>query len=109
MPPDAVLALLCLIGLIPYAAIGGVVGALAMRLLDLDVKKSTAYGYVRGLAGDINHGNNDAWIGFFFMALVWPAVLTAIAACGVLFIPGWIAVKVATYLSKAQIKKADSR
>ena len=74
MPPDPILGLLCFVGLLLYGAIGGVLGTVAVRFLgdsERDLKSRNSY--TRGIAG--KGGDEDGWIGFGFVAALWPAAL----------------------------------
>lgn len=110
MPPDPVLALLAFLGLLLYALLGGVVGTMTVRLFDSDVKRGS-YGYIRGLADQ--GGDPDAWIGFWFAAVLWPLVIGVgiplliggVGAVAVLCGPVWIMHRVGRYVAAAQIKE----
>lgn len=91
MPPDPILALLCAVGLLAYAGVGGVVGALSVNLFGGDV-------------GDLVGWNRDrqsfnAVDGFMFAAVFWPITLVVVLCYGLAVCPAFIAKRVGRYVA----------
>lgn len=78
MPPDPILALLCVVGLGLYGVIGGGVAALTAK----------AFKYRRG---------HDA-AGYAYAGVLWPFWSAVVVAGAVIAGPVWIGSKVAKYV-----------
>ena len=104
--PDPILALVSFVGLFVYAVVGGAIGTLAVRAVDSIGLGYNSGNYLKGIAKK-RGGDDDAWLGLFFAALLWPAV-AALAVAGITLAgPIWLSGKVASYTAAAQIKEAE--
>jgi hypothetical protein len=111
MPPDPILALLSIVGLFLYLAVGAVLATVAMRLMDPQKPKRKREGpSIQAIAG--NGGNPTAWIGWWAMALIWPAMIALVipaACCFALFAgPVLIARNIGKYTAGALVKETES-
>lgn len=97
MPPDPILALLCLAGLLLYAIIGGIVTAVVLRVAPGD-------DYYDALAGKRGYLYwSEIWATVVALTLFWPVVVALAIPAALLVGPLLLAMRVTKYVAKSEI------